>query len=449
MKDSMSMARLAPCSVALLLVIAAGVDGALAQSVQLQKLTASPPNRGEYFGARVSLSSDVALVGSPEANFDLASVTSGEAHVFRFGADGSWVRDAILRPTRRTRAVSFGMGVSVSGDVAVVAGYENQACTDKLFCIRGAAWVFRYDYVARTWNEEQELVPPDAATISLADWQVQLGPYVSVSGDVIVLGLHFDAGRGPNTGSAYVYRFDGRQWQQEQKLMAQTPASGAWFGIEVAVQGDVAVVGAFLDSPNLFWRPAVANAGSAEVFRYDGRQWNREQVLLAYWDGQPGDLFGASLAISGDVIMIGAVHAGDRGDDSGAAYVFRYNRAWRAWFQQQKLTAADGKPRAELGRSIAISGGVAVIAAFRDTDKGLLSGAVYVFRNDGTQWVQQEKLNASDELPGDEFGRSLSMSGGVALISGYQKDDACPGERDVDACNSGAAYLFAIGNTQR
>jgi hypothetical protein len=40
------------------------------------------------------------------------------------------------------------------------------------------------------------------------------------------------------------------------------------------------------------------------------------------------------------------------------------------------------------------------------------------------------------------------MSGGIALISGYQRDDACPGEPDVDSCNSGAAYLFAVRATQ-
>src|SRR4051812_4818553 len=145
-----------------MLLTSACASGVFAQSVPLQQLTASPPTRGEYFGARVSLYGEVALVGSPEAKFNLAAVTSGEAHVFRHSADGLWLRDAILQPTDATRAVSFGMGVSVSGDVAVVAGYQNQACREKPLCIRGAAWVFRYDYVARAWHQEQELVPADA-----------------------------------------------------------------------------------------------------------------------------------------------------------------------------------------------------------------------------------------------------------------------------------------------
>jgi hypothetical protein len=430
------------CFVVLLLA-SSGVVGH-AQSVQLQKLLASPPKRADFFAARVSVSGHVALVAAPGANFDLPSVTSGEAHVFRYGSDGTWVSDTILRPANRAGAVSFGMSASVNGDVAVVAGYKNNACTDKPLCIRGAAWVFRYDYTSQTWNEEQELAPIDSTTISLADWQEEIGPYVSVSGNVIVLGMHFDATRGANTGAAYIYRFDGAHWQQEQKLLAQAPASGAWFGIEVAVQGDVAVVGAFLDSPNLFLRSAVANAGSAEVFRYDGRQWNREQKLLAFWDGQAGDLFGTSLAISGDVIVVGAVDAHDKGPQSGAAYVFRYNKAWGAWFQQQKLTASDGKAEEEFGRSVAISGGVILVAGYRDNTLGYRSGSVYVFRDVGRQWVEQEKLNASDELPGDRFGRSVSLSGDIALICAYKSDDACPGEPDLESCDSGSAYLFDI-----
>jgi len=265
---------------------------------------------------------------------------------------------------------------------------------------------------------------------------------------VIVLGLHWDDGRGANTGSAYIYRFDGQQWAQEQKVMAQNPKMSAWFGLEVAVHGDVAVVGAFQDSPDLFLRPAVQFAGSAEVFRYDGRQWNREQVLTAFFDGQFGDLFGTSLSISGDVIVVGAVDAEDRGHDSGAAYVYRYNKAFGAWFQEQKLTASDGSALAEFGRSVSISGGVLLVSGFRDNTLGFRSGAVYVFRYVGHQWVQQEKLTASDELPGDRFGRSISLSGDIALICAYRKDDACPGEADPDSCNSGAAYLFAIGKRQ-
>lgn len=419
-----------------------GAGHASAQSVVLQKLTASPPVRGEYFGARVSMSGDVAAVSAPSAGFDLAAVTGGVVHVFRYGDGGTWIPEQILEPANRSRAVSFGMSVSVNGAVIVVSGYENNACTDKPLCIRAAAWVFRYDYVNRTWKEEQKLSPADAATVSLLDWQEQIGPYVSVSGTTMILGLHFDATRGPNTGSAYIYRFDGTGWTQEQKLTAANAAAGDWFGLEVAVSGDVAVVGAFFDTVDLFLRPGVRFAGSAHVYRYDGRRWNLEQVLTPYFDGQEGDLFGTSLAISGDVILVGATTSDEAEHDAGAAYVFRYNRGLRLWLQEQKLAASDGTAFAEFGRSVSLNGDVALVAAFRDFTTGERSGAVYVFRRVGGRWVEQEKIYSPNPAPFDRFGRSISLSGDVALICAYRKDDACPQDRD---CDSGAAYLVAVG----
>lgn len=426
------------------LLWAAAATGGRAQSIELQKLTASPPQRGEYFAARVSYRGGVAIAGAPAANFDFPTLTGGVAHVFRYET-GSFVPEQILQAADRQRAVSFGVSVAIDGDVAVAAGYENNACTEKPACIRGAAWVFRYDYVTRRWHEEQKLVPAEASTASLYDWQRLIGPYVSISGGVIVLGLHFDADRGPDTGSAFVYRFDGRRWAQEQKLTPPSPAADSWFGMEVAVSGDVAVVGAFLDSPALFLQPRVQYAGSAHVYRFDGRRWNFEQTLTAFLDGEAGDLFGASVAIDGDVILVGATTAEAKAHDSGAAYVFRYNKLFGAWFQEQKLTASDGSEFAEFGRSVSISGGIAVIGGYRDYQFGVRSGSIYVFRYAGHQWIEQEKLTASDQSAGDRFGRSVSLSGDIAFVCAYRKDDACPADAD---CDSGAAYLIAIGKPQ-
>jgi hypothetical protein len=340
------------------------------------------------------------------------------------------------------------MSVSVDGSVAVVSGYENGACADKQLCVRAAAWVYRYNYATRTWIEEQELLPSDATRVSLLDWERQLGPYVSVSKNVIVVGVHFDATQGTNTGAAYVYRFDGQRWLEEQKLVSLNPMSEGWFGLEVSVSGDVAVVGAFAETVDLFQRPRT-RSGTAYVFRYDGVRWNREQILVPYLDGHDNDIFGASVSISGDVILVGANLTDDQGVDSGAVYVFHYNKAFGLWFQAQRLKASDAIPASEFGRAVSVSGGLAVIAAYRDNTLGFRSGKVYVFRYAGKQWVEEAKITASDELPGDRFGRSVSISGDLAIICAYRKDDACPGLADPEACNSGAAYIVSIGPRQQ
>jgi hypothetical protein len=414
-----------------------------AQSPELQKLTASPPKAGDYFAARVSTSEGIALVGSPNANFNLAAVTSGEAHVFRYDRT-TYAPEQVLHAFPREKGVSFGMSVSVDGSVAVASGYENHACDDKELCIRAAAWVFRYNYFTRTWVEEQELVPADATTVSLLNWENELGPYVSVSKNVIVMGVHFDATAGSNTGAAYVYRFDGEHWIQEQKLLSLNPMQEGWFGLEVSVSGDVAVVGAFGETVDLFQRPRT-RSGTAYVFRYDGLRWNREQILVPFLDGRDNDIFGASVSISGDVILVGACLTDDGGVDSGAVYVFHYNKGLGVWFQAQRLKGSDAIPAQEFGRAVSISGGLAVIGAYRDNTLGFRSGKVYVYRYAGKQWVEEARINASDELPGDRFGRSVSLSGDIAIICAYRKDDACPGATDPEACNSGAAYILNVG----
>jgi FG-GAP repeat len=418
-----------------------------AQVTQLQKLTASPPHQGDYFAARVSIGDGVALVGDPNAEFDLPQVTGGRAHIFRYDRT-NFAAEQILHAFPREKGVSFGMSVAVDGAVAVVAGYENNACTDKPLCIRAAAWVYRYNYVTRTWDEEDELLPADATTVSLNDWENQLGPFVSVSKNVIVMGVHFDASAGPNTGAAYAYRFDGRRWALEQKLLSLNPMADGWFGLEVSVSNDVAVVGAFAETVDLFQHPHT-RSGTAYVFRYDGVKWNREQILVPYMDGHDNDIFGASVSVSGDVIMVGANLTDDGGVDSGAVYVFHYNKGLGIWFQAQRLKPSDSIPAQEFGRAVSLSGGVAVIGAYRDNTLGFRAGKVYVYRMVDKAWVQEAALTASDELPGDRFGRSVSVSGDLALLCAYRKDDACPGVTDPEACNSGAAYIFSIGPRQQ
>jgi hypothetical protein len=428
-------------------LVALSTTPSVAQITELQKLNAVTPTQNDYFAARVSIGDGVALVGNPNAALDLAHITGGEANVFRFDRT-TFPREQILHAFPREKGISFGMSVAIDGAVAVVAGYENNACTDKPLCIRAAAWVFRYNYVTHHWDDEEELLPPDATTVSLDDWQNQLGPFVSVSKNSIIMGVHFDATAGPNTGAAYAYRFDGRHWVLEQKLLSLNPMADGWFGLEVSVSNDVAVVGAFAETVDLFEHPHT-RSGTAYVFRYDGVKWNREQILVPFMDGHDNDIFGASVSVSGDVIMVGANLTDDGGVDSGAVYVFHYNKGLGVWFQAQRLKPSDAIPAQEFGRAVSLSGGLAVIGAYRDNTLGFRSGKVYVYRMVNRVWVQEAALTASDELPGDRFGRSVSISGDLALLCAYRKDDACPGLPDPEACNSGAAYIFSIGPRQQ
>ena len=102
----------------------------------------------------------------------------------------------------------------------------------------------------------------------------------------------------------------------------------------------------------------------------------------------------------------------DAGSSSGSAYVFV--RSGTSWIQEAKLTASDAAESDLFGLSVALSGDTALVGALFDDDAGSDSGSAYVFKRSGTSWSQQAKLTASDAAADDTFGRSVALSGDTA-----------------------------------
>jgi hypothetical protein len=148
---------------------------------------------------------------------------------------------------------------------------------------------------------------------------------VAIDGTTIVAGAHGDDDAGSRSGSAYVFHTsDGVTYSQVAKLTASDAAEWDRFGWSVAIEGDTIVVGAHYDDDG------GSNSGSAYVFRTsdDGATYV-ELAKLTAADAASSDYFGASVAIAGDTIVVGAI--GDDDDacpdnmncDSGSVYVFR------------------------------------------------------------------------------------------------------------------------------
>ncbi|MEK7711390.1 MAG: FG-GAP repeat protein [Planctomycetota bacterium] len=289
----------------------------------------------------------------------------------------------------------------------------------------GSAYVFRWN--GSSWVQEQKLLASDGSAVDLFGG-------VSISGDVLVVGAHHDRdANGSWRGSAYVFRYHpellpGDPWVEEQKLLGSDATGNAWFGFSVSVSGDVALVGA------LYEFGGATEFTSAYMFRYHperpvGDRWLEEQKLLAS-DGANYDLFGCSVSVSSDVGVVGAAWDDDNGTNSGSAYVFRWNGS--SWVQEQKLLASDGASDDNFSNSVSVSGDVAVIGADLDDDNGTDSGSAYVFRWNGSSWVQQQKLLPSDGVAGDGFGVSVSVSGDVGVV----------GARMHAGNDYGSAYVF-------
>ena len=213
--------------------------------------------------------------------------------------------------------------------------------------------------------------------------------------------------------------------QSMAKVTASDGTGGDIFGFAVAVYGDTAVVGAEKDDD------LGINSGSAYVLVAKGNSWSQLQKLTAS-DGSVGDKFGTSVSIHAKKILVGAGGQDDAGTDSGAAYVFIRNG--NTWSQQTKLTAPDAAAFDEFGHSVSISGGTALVGSWLDDPKGANSGSAYVFSRSGNSWSMQAKLSASDGAVLDEFGGAVSVTPGVAVVSSQKDDDL--------GSDSGSAYVF-------
>ena len=275
--------------------------------------------------------------------------------------------------------------------------------------------------------EVQQLVASDAAP------RDRFARAVALDADVALIGSYRDdCPAGDNCGAAYIFAFDPDldAWQQQAKLVASDVAAGDLFGWSVAVHGDVAVVGSLNDAQ-------AVDAGAAYVFKYDGSNWVESQKLIAD-DAAGSSFFGWSVAVHGDAIAVGAIGDHEAGIGAGAVYFFRYDPVTGLWNQQQKLTAADPTDTDEFGSTIALDSEVLVVGVERADTAGTSSGAAYVFEYDTdlAAWTQRQKLIASDAAPDDRFAHAVAVRDDLIVCGAYRKD------RDPGALNTGAAYVF-------
>ena len=189
--------------------------------------------------------------------------------------------------------------------------------------------------------------------------------------------------------------------EQETKLLPDDGAMGDAFGFSVALSADTALVGAIHNDDHGI------SSGSAYVFTRSGTTWT-EQAKLLPGDGSPGDRFGGSVALDGDTAVINAL-ANDNGHHSGAAYAFV--RVDGHWTEQAKLQPTDGAGGDIFGCSIALDQDTVLIGAYKDDDHGTDSGSAYVFTRAGDLWMEQAKLLPDDGARGDNFGVSVALDG--------------------------------------
>lgn len=329
----------------------------------LRKLTAPDGVSGGVFGTSVALSGNLALVG---AQFnDGAVADSGAAYVFNV-LTGALVSKLIA--TDGAGGDIFGCSVALSGTLALVGANQE---TNEKGSLAGSAYVFN----ALTGAQVRKLIAPDGAAND------RMGFAVALSGNRALVGAS-DADGG---GAAYL--MDAVTGDLVAKLTASDRAAGDRFGDTVALSGNRALVGAREDDD--------LGSGSGSAYVFDARTGVQLRKLTAP-DGAAGDLFGNSVALSGNRALVGAFLGNGAAADSGAAYLLDAVTGDLV----AKLTAPDGAANDRFGTSVALSGNRVLVGASSDDDLGNGAGAAYYYREVAAPLPLTSLSQARDFAPG-------------------------------------------------
>lgn len=170
-----------------------------------------------------------------------------------------------------------------------------------------------------------------------------------------------------------------------------------------------------------------ARAGSTPSLPLETQQLISNPLTGLDHDGESWDLFGSSLAVSNGTALIGApLDSIAASGTPGSAYVFV--KTGDEWVMQAKLTAPDLSDSAGFGRSVAISGSLAIVGATSTpNDTGVSTGGAFVFQRQGEQWQFIHRLIPQGAAADDQFGWRVAISNDTALVSSTKHLDASTG----------------------
>jgi hypothetical protein len=324
-------------------------------------LVASDALFDNRFGTSVSINGDYAIVGSP--GFSMGSFI-GAAYIFK-KENESWVEVDKITASDGDHGDFFGGSVSIHEDYAIVgAQHSNDS--------RGAVYIFKNNG-SDNWIEEEKL--------TVLDWEDRnsFGHSLAFDGKRLIVGAPWDDMVDSISGSVYIFMKNETSWFREDKLIPSDGDYSDRFGYSVSIHGEYAIIG------NHFDDDFGSESGSAYIFKYNDSGWVEEKKLTAS-DGQKLDLFGSSVDICNDVAIVGAKWDNDNGDNSGSVYIFKNSIS--GWVEEAKLTSSDGYPSDLFGESVAIDENYVIISSPRDDDYGIDSGSAYIFKWEGNLEVE-------------------------------------------------------------
>ena len=368
------------------------------------QLAASNPDQYDNFGWSVAIDGDTVVVGAPNergngtgGEEDDSLSSAGAAYVFERNGT-TWAKQAYLKATLPAEDSYFGHAVAIDEGTIVVGAYREDLEESLTNQNAGAAYVFVKD--SSGWAFQDRLYASNAEA-----WDY-FGYSVAIDGNAVVVGAYGEDGNGSGgeadnsqsfSGAAYFFWWNKNtgKWSQKAYLKASNAEENDYFGRSVGVSGFTVVVGADGEDGNGTDGEEDNNTGSAGavyVYEYISANWVQQAYLKASNAGEL-DVFGKSVAISGDRIVIGA--SGESSNGSGPG---------------------------------------------NDDESG--AGAAYVFDRDEAAWIQQAFLKASNAEEEDYFGFAVDLHTSTIVVGAYSEDSDGTHPENNEAENAGAAYVY-------
>ncbi len=346
-------------------------------------VTATASVSGDEFASSVAVLDVRMLVGARLD--DAIGIEAGR--IFPFELSGStWSPQSAFVGSESAAGDRYGNAVSIGGTYAIIGAPRNADNGS----FSGSAYL--YTWQGSTWGQEVKVTASDANAFDV------FGISAFIDGDYTVVGALGNDDDGNLAGSAYIFARNGALWPQQKKLLASDRQVRDVFGTSVGISGNIAAVGAPGDHIS-------TSSGAVYVYRRNGTNWPEEAILFAN-DAAIDDELGTSVAVDGFTIATGAIRHGG----VGAVYIFEDNAG--AWPQTFKVTPSDGTAGDLFGASVALDGDLLVVGA-PGVDSG--AGALYAYKQSGSSWVEVTRLVASDGAAADALGTSVSISGDVIV----------------------------------
>jgi len=390
---------------------ARGKIAAAKLTTPLTKLLSSDISAGDWFGDSLDVDGNMAIISSYWDDDNGAN--SGSAYVFEF--DGtSWSEADKLLATDGATGDEFGFSSGIDNGTIIVGAVRHDANSKN-----DAGALYVYEEINNSW-QETKLIANDHAPGDRLGWAS------AIDDDTIIVGAVGDNHSGlSNPGSAYVFTRIQANWTQQAKLTASDSLGEDLLGYSVSIDGDVAAVSTPFH---------LADTGAVYIFERVAGSWTMSQKILAS-DGEQGDKFGTNVKILGNQLSVSAPYDDDAATNAGAIYVFEHNGT--SWVETAKLTTSDAQPNDRLGYFVTGLTTDLVVAGSAFTDGNVNdSGAVYLFGYDGTSWLQQQKITATDTAANDWFGIAIGMDSNNIFIGAERSDSA--------ATDSGATYVYPL-----